>query len=74
MKSPSKLVSAVLILFGLSLFVWLLYDATTVVDTLSLGGVASEAVVALVGLAVVAAAIAFGVSSWRRLSARGNGG
>ncbi len=72
MRSQSKLAALALVAFGLALFAWLLYDASAVVETLGLGSVASEALVALAGLTVVAASVGLGVAFWRGLGVRGN--
>lgn len=64
--ATQRLASATLVLFGFALFGWLLYDAGSVVETLRLGGAMSEGAVAIVGLALVAAAIGGGVTSYWR--------
>ena len=66
MSNLSRLIGAALILLGTALFAWLAYDATIVVDTLRLAAVASEALVAAVGLGLAAAFVSAGVVCWRR--------
>lgn len=70
--SPSveKPVAAAFILLGVSLFGWLLYDATAVMSTLGLAGLMSEAGVVISGLAVALASVGFGVARYRRARRR----
>ena len=53
MRHP-RILGATLVAASLGLFVWLLYDASSIVSTFHLGGVLSEAAVALAALTLVA--------------------
>jgi hypothetical protein len=66
MRLVSVLLGASLVVFGLALPTSLLYDAGNVVHRLGLDPPGNEAVVALVGLTVVAVVLALGVRSLRR--------
>ena len=66
MRPSSATISAVLLTLGAGLLTWLLYDATSVRETLGLGSLASEGTVALVGLVISAAALGAGLAFWRK--------
>lgn len=51
---------------GFALVAWVLYDATSVLETLRLADVVDEASIALLGLALGLASIAVGIVLWRR--------
>jgi hypothetical protein len=52
--SNRKTFGLLLVSASIALFVWTLYDASNVVATLKLGGVLSEASIALIALAIAA--------------------
>lgn len=51
---------------GFALIAWILYDATSVQETLRLAAVVDEATVALLGLALGLTLIAVGIAAWLR--------
>jgi hypothetical protein len=55
-----------LVALSSALVAWVLYDATSVLETLRLAAVVDEASVALLGLALGLASIAVGIALWRR--------
>lgn len=70
MRDRGRLVGVALIIPGLALLAWLLYDATSVVSTLGLDAIVDEASVAVGGLAAGGVLIATGIVCWRRARGR----
>ena len=70
MRSSPRLAGIALVILGLALLAWLLYDATSVVETLGLAALMSEAAVALLGLLVVAVCLGGGVACLRKSRAQ----
>ncbi len=66
MRDLGRLIGIALIVAGLTLLAWLLYDATSVLEAFGLGAVVDEATVALLGLLVGAACVVLGIACWRR--------
>lgn len=73
MRFASLLCGILALALGLGLLASLLYDATEVVKLIGLEPTGNEAIVVLVGLALVAAAVSVGVRYLRRFSAREDG-
>ncbi len=70
MRDLGRLVGIALVVAGLALLAWLLYDATSVLDALGLGVVVDEATVALLGLLVGVVCVLMGIACWRRPHSR----
>jgi len=56
--NKTKILGAVLLVIGLALLAWVLYDASDIVAKLGLEGVVGEAVVAMVALMIAALSLA----------------
>ena len=61
-----RITGLALFTFSFSLLAWLLYDATSVTETLGLGTLVGEGVVASLGLFIVAASLVVGFLLWRK--------